>query len=385
MQARDLRVPRQAARSFVVPRPTLIRSPWRSRSRICCSRSPSRNTRNGRPAALGLDAVAQLGRRGAVGLEGRGVRSSERSRYPRVKRTPPGGPDPPPGVDGSRRPPGAPCGHDRRPAPPDRLPHRLRRAARRARPLRRRPRLRRHPRPLRGARCTPTRASSSAARTTTPRRSSRTRSSAPCAPCAPTTARWRSRPGSTRSSATGARRPPPPGPHDRHRAPRADAPRHRRPTRASASSAAEELGALVAGLKGLPERQRTALVLHEMGGASHQTIAERLAVTTGGSQGARLPRPRGPGGRARGRLSAGQARRASVRPSACSRGVGSRKTCQTEGTSRRSSSSISAVMRSTSSPEHSSSTSTCAATSSWSGASTIVKRSPTSTTPGWRR
>jgi DNA-directed RNA polymerase specialized sigma24 family protein len=46
----------------------------------------------------------------------------------------------------------------------------------------------------------------------------------------------------------------------------------------------EELGALVAGLKGLPERQRTALVLHEMGGASHRAIAERLSVTTGGSK-----------------------------------------------------------------------------------------------------
>src|SRR5919197_966484 len=47
---------------------------------------------------------------------------------------------------------------------------------------------------------------------------------------------------------------------------------------------AEDLDALVAGLKRLPERQRTALVLHEMGGASHQAIAERLAVTTGGSK-----------------------------------------------------------------------------------------------------
>jgi RNA polymerase sigma-70 factor, ECF subfamily len=46
----------------------------------------------------------------------------------------------------------------------------------------------------------------------------------------------------------------------------------------------EELGALVAGLKGLPERQRTALVLHEMGGASHRAIATRLDVTTGGSK-----------------------------------------------------------------------------------------------------
>jgi RNA polymerase sigma-70 factor, ECF subfamily len=47
---------------------------------------------------------------------------------------------------------------------------------------------------------------------------------------------------------------------------------------------AEELDALVAGLKRLPERQRTALVLHELGGASHRAIAERLHVTTGGSK-----------------------------------------------------------------------------------------------------
>jgi RNA polymerase sigma-70 factor (ECF subfamily) len=47
---------------------------------------------------------------------------------------------------------------------------------------------------------------------------------------------------------------------------------------------AEELAALVAGLKRLPERQRTALVMHEMGGASHRTIGRRLDVTTGGSK-----------------------------------------------------------------------------------------------------
>jgi RNA polymerase sigma-70 factor, ECF subfamily len=47
---------------------------------------------------------------------------------------------------------------------------------------------------------------------------------------------------------------------------------------------AEELDALVGDLKRLPERQRTALVLHEMGGASHRTIARRLDVTTGGSK-----------------------------------------------------------------------------------------------------
>jgi RNA polymerase sigma-70 factor, ECF subfamily len=47
---------------------------------------------------------------------------------------------------------------------------------------------------------------------------------------------------------------------------------------------AEELDALVADLKRLPERQRTALVMHEIGGASHRAIAARLDVTTGGSK-----------------------------------------------------------------------------------------------------
>ncbi|MEA2269326.1 MAG: hypothetical protein QOC64_1936 [Solirubrobacteraceae bacterium] len=47
---------------------------------------------------------------------------------------------------------------------------------------------------------------------------------------------------------------------------------------------AEDLAALVAGLKRLPERQRTALVMHELGGASHETIARRLDVSTGGSK-----------------------------------------------------------------------------------------------------
>ena len=47
---------------------------------------------------------------------------------------------------------------------------------------------------------------------------------------------------------------------------------------------AEEVGALVAGLKRLPERQRTALVLHELVGASHEAIGRRLDVSTGGSK-----------------------------------------------------------------------------------------------------
>jgi RNA polymerase sigma-70 factor (ECF subfamily) len=47
---------------------------------------------------------------------------------------------------------------------------------------------------------------------------------------------------------------------------------------------AEELQALVRDLQRLPERQRTALVLHELGGASHEAIARRLEVTAGGSK-----------------------------------------------------------------------------------------------------
>jgi RNA polymerase sigma-70 factor (ECF subfamily) len=47
---------------------------------------------------------------------------------------------------------------------------------------------------------------------------------------------------------------------------------------------AEELGTLVASMKRLPERQRIALVMHEMSGCSHRAIAERLDVTTGGSK-----------------------------------------------------------------------------------------------------
>jgi RNA polymerase sigma-70 factor, ECF subfamily len=47
---------------------------------------------------------------------------------------------------------------------------------------------------------------------------------------------------------------------------------------------AEELRALVRDLKELPERQRTALVLHELGGVSHEAIARRLDVSAGGSK-----------------------------------------------------------------------------------------------------
>jgi RNA polymerase sigma-70 factor (ECF subfamily) len=47
---------------------------------------------------------------------------------------------------------------------------------------------------------------------------------------------------------------------------------------------AEELRDLVSELKRLPERQRTALVMHELGGVSHEGIARRLHVSTGGSK-----------------------------------------------------------------------------------------------------
>jgi RNA polymerase sigma-70 factor, ECF subfamily len=53
---------------------------------------------------------------------------------------------------------------------------------------------------------------------------------------------------------------------------------HERVTRA------EDLRNLVDDLQRLPERQRTALVLHELGGASHEAIARRLHVSTGGSK-----------------------------------------------------------------------------------------------------
>jgi RNA polymerase sigma-70 factor (ECF subfamily) len=61
---------------------------------------------------------------------------------------------------------------------------------------------------------------------------------------------------------------------------------------------AEELRNLVGDLKRLPERQRTALVMHELGGVSHEGIARRLHVSTGGSK-ALVCRARSGLGRAR--------------------------------------------------------------------------------------
>jgi RNA polymerase sigma-70 factor (ECF subfamily) len=50
------------------------------------------------------------------------------------------------------------------------------------------------------------------------------------------------------------------------------------------AAVAEELRALVGGLRRLPERQRTALVMHELGDRSHRAIARRLDVSEGGSK-----------------------------------------------------------------------------------------------------
>ena len=47
---------------------------------------------------------------------------------------------------------------------------------------------------------------------------------------------------------------------------------------------ADDLRHLVGELKRLPERQRVALVAHELGGASHESIARRLNVSVGGSK-----------------------------------------------------------------------------------------------------
>lgn len=46
----------------------------------------------------------------------------------------------------------------------------------------------------------------------------------------------------------------------------------------------EALGALVHDLGELPDRQREALVLHELGGVSHEAIARRMHVSAGGSK-----------------------------------------------------------------------------------------------------
>jgi RNA polymerase sigma-70 factor, ECF subfamily len=46
----------------------------------------------------------------------------------------------------------------------------------------------------------------------------------------------------------------------------------------------EDLHNLVGELMRLPERQRTALVLHELGGISHQAIGRQLHVSVGGSK-----------------------------------------------------------------------------------------------------
>jgi RNA polymerase sigma-70 factor (ECF subfamily) len=50
------------------------------------------------------------------------------------------------------------------------------------------------------------------------------------------------------------------------------------------ATGAEELRALIGDLQRLPERQRTALVLHALGDASHEAIGRRLHVSAGGSK-----------------------------------------------------------------------------------------------------
>jgi len=52
----------------------------------------------------------------------------------------------------------------------------------------------------------------------------------------------------------------------------------------AAAARRESLHELVGGLRELPARQREALVLHELGGASHDVIARRLQVSAGGSK-----------------------------------------------------------------------------------------------------
>ncbi len=46
----------------------------------------------------------------------------------------------------------------------------------------------------------------------------------------------------------------------------------------------EDLRALVGGLRALPDRQRRALVAHELDGASHEAIGGSLGVSAGGSK-----------------------------------------------------------------------------------------------------
>jgi RNA polymerase sigma-70 factor (ECF subfamily) len=46
----------------------------------------------------------------------------------------------------------------------------------------------------------------------------------------------------------------------------------------------EQLKVLVGGLQGLPERQRAALVMHELEGRSHEEMAAGLGVSVGASK-----------------------------------------------------------------------------------------------------
>ena len=155
-----------------------------------------------------------------------------------------------------------------------------------ARPQRGRPRLRRHRHDRYEPRArSPSPASCSAARTTTPRRSSRTPSSAPCGALrADDREMALQRRGCTRSSATAPRPLRRPSrttdlePHDA-----GPARRVRRPARPP-WSAARSSAPSSAACSALPERQRTALVMHELEGRSHAEIAAGLGVSVGATK-----------------------------------------------------------------------------------------------------
>ena len=348
VQARDLRVPRQAH---------LVGGPAAHADAVAVGVEvddpllavPVAEDEERPAAALGLDPLAQLGGRRAVGLQGRGGSAHlVRSRYPRVRRTPPRGPNPPPGVAGSGSAPGAPLRYDDAPPPPDRLPQRLRRAARGPRPRRRRPCVRRHPRPLRGP--------AAGVRAPAPRRRAPRRGGGRpgrVRPRAPGPALRRPRDGAQGVALhdrpqPGARRPAPSGPHDRHRAARADAAATPAPTRASASSAPRSSTRSSRASRGCPSAS-----------APPSSCTRWAAPRTTRSPGASTSRPaarrrsspaRAPAWRqARAAGAPDQAR--PRRPARARRGVGSRKTCA----DRRHLAAqllleVSAAMRSTSSP-----------------------------------
>ena len=303
-------------------------------------------------AALGLDALAQLGGRRAVGLEGRRGSAHPPVKVPQGEAdATPGGHTIHPGWLGAGAAPGAPLGHDEDPAPPDRLPHRLRRAARRPGPRRRRPRVRRDPRALRGP---PARVRAPAPRRRAPRR--RGGRAGRVRPRAPRPARRRPRDGAQGVALHDrpqprARRAAPPGPHDRHRAARADAVRRGAPTRASASPAPRSSTRSSPASSGCPSASAPRSSCTRWAARRTTRSPARLDVTTGGSKAlvSRRARPACAHAPRRPRnASLGAA--AAPRPLAARAASGRGRPARPTGTSRRSSSSSSAVIRSTSSP-----------------------------------